>query len=421
MLTPTNSAPGPGSLRRNAATSPWLVLVGAVLIQGATSPGQTVGVSVFIDEMAGDLSLSRSGVSSAYLIGTLVGAIAMPAAGRLIDRRGLRFATLVFGAGFGAVLIAMAGVTGFVTLAIGFAGTRALGQGALTLTATTTVAVWFDEHRGLANGIKAAAGGALMALVPIASSFLIVSFGWRTSWAILGLCAWAVVLPLGVWLIHNPTRAPHTTEPSHEAPSRPARPAPSWPVASVLRHPAFWTMTAATALAGLVGTGLMFHHIDLLSERGLTTTQAAAVFLPLTLSSAVSALVAGRLADRISPRVVAAGALVLLAASPALVQVVAPGVVAAIYGAVLGASGTILRTVEATALPRWFGIASIGQIRGVVMAAGVGASAVGPLIVSIGRDVTGSYPPILNMLALVSVTLSAVVLVIKPPHSPAPA
>lgn len=409
----------PHTDQRHRSTSPWFVLAGAVLIQGATSPGQTVGVSVFIDEIAGDLDLSRSGVSSAYLIGTLAGAIAMPAAGRLIDRKGLRFATVLFGSMFGAVLIAMSGVVGFVTLAIGFAGTRAFGQGALTLTATTTVAVWFDANRGLANGIKTAAGGALMALVPIGSSFLIASYGWRTSWVVLGLGAWALVLPLGIWLIHNPSRPPDQPTDAPRTSGQPSSPSrdTSWPVPAVLRHPAFWAMTAATALAGLVGTGLMFHHIDLLAGRGLSTAQAATVFLPLTLSSAASALVAGRLADRVRPRLLAAGALLLLAASPAIVQVVSPGVIAAVYGALLGASGTILRTVEATALPRWFGIASIGQIRGVVMAAGVAASAIGPLIVSVGRDVADSYTPVLNILAAVSVALAVVVLIIKPPSA----
>lgn len=387
-------------------------------MQGATSPGQTIGVSVFIDHLASDLDLSRSGVSSAYLIGTVAGAIAMPAAGRLIDRRGLRFATLLFGSLFGAVLIAMAGVVGFITLAIGFAGTRAAGQGALSLTSTTTVAVWFDEHRGLANGIKTALGGALMALVPIGSSALIASYGWRTSWVILGVGAWIVVLPLGLWLIRNPPQRtlpdPH---PSAAAATVSQTPAEVWPVTKVIRQPAFLTMTAAVALSALVGTALMFHHLDLLAERGLTASEAAVVFLPLTISSAVAALVAGRAADRVSPRLVAATAMVLLAVSPALVQVISTGVLAALYGAVLGASGTIVRTVEATALPRWFGIATIGQIRGVVMAASVGASAIGPLFVSVGRDLAGSYGPVLNLLALISAVLAVAVAVVRPPSS----
>ncbi|MFP4513386.1 MAG: MFS transporter, partial [Acidimicrobiales bacterium] len=166
--------------------SPWLILGAAVVLQGVTAPGQTLGVSVFIDPIAADLDLSRSAVSAAYLVGTLTGALSMPAAGRLIDRKGVRFATLLFGGGFAVMLVTMSGVVGFVTLAIGFAGTRALGQGALTLTATTTVAVWFDKARGTANGIKTAAGGGLMALVPIVSASLIAAIGWRASWAVLG-------------------------------------------------------------------------------------------------------------------------------------------------------------------------------------------------------------------------------------------
>lgn len=354
-------------------------------------------------------------MSTAYLVGTLAGALTMPAAGRLIDRRGVRTATLLFGAGFGAVLVAMAGVTGFVTLAIGFAGTRILGQGALTLTATTTVAVWFDDRRGLANGIKAAAGSGLMSLVPIASAALILAVGWRTSWVILGFVAWAIVLPLGWWLIRDP-RHDHRSPPGTDDRPRPhVELPPSWPVRDVIRHPAFLAMTGATALAALVGTGLMFHHIDLLTGRGLSTTEAAAAFLPLTLAGAIAALAAGRVADQVSPRLLTAIALVALGASPVLVQTIGGTATAAVYGAALGASSAAIRTIEATALPRWFGIATIGQIRGVVMAAGVGASAVGPLIVSLGLDLFGSYTPVLNALGVLSVLLAAATLFVEPP------
>lgn len=408
---------GPGA-PRTSDRFPWYVLAGAIVIQGATAPGQTVGISVFVDHLAADLDLSRSAVSSAYLVGTLSGAITMPAAGRLIDRRGVRTATLLFGSAFGAVLIAMAGVAGFVTLALGFAGTRILGQGALTLTATTTVAVWFDDRRGLANGIKAAAGGGLMALVPIGSAVLIASFGWRTAWVVLGLAAWTIVLPLGIWLIRDP-RSPEqgpAVPGSISEPEPSAEPQPSWPVGDVVRHPAFLAMSGATALAALVSTGLMFHHVDLLTGKGLTTTEAATTFLPLTIASAVGALTAGRYADRVSPRLLTAVALVLLGLSAAIVQFISDPFTAALYGAVLGVAGSSIRTIEATALPRWFGIASIGQIRGVVMAAGVGASAIGPLIVSLGLDVFGSYTPVLNVLCAASFALAVATMFVKPPQ-----
>lgn len=398
-------------------------------MQIATAPGQTVGVSVFVGHFSDDLNLSRSAISTAYLMGTLAGAVTMPAAGRLVDSRGLRFATLGFAGAFGAVLIAMSSVVGFVTLAAGFAFTRALGQGALTLTATTTVAIWFDERRGLANGIMTAIGGGLMALVPLVSTVLIGAVGWRATWVLLGLGVWALVVPIGAWLIRDPRSSETTVEGATDlttvvAPT-PAPIAdttavgvtmgPSWPVADVVRHPAFWAMNLASALAALVGTGLLFHHVDLMTGRGLTETQAAAAFVPLTVASAVGALVAGRYADRVSPRLLTAMALVLLAGSALLVDVVDGVATAAIYGGVLGVAITSIRTIEATALPRWFGVATIGQIRGLVMAGAVGASALGPLALSLGLDAFGSYTPILVILAAISVVLAAATLLVDPP------
>ena len=66
-----------------------LNFVCAVLASALTGPGQTIGVSVFIDHFVDDLSLSRPQVSTAYLIGTLTGSIFLPAVGRFIDRNGV--------------------------------------------------------------------------------------------------------------------------------------------------------------------------------------------------------------------------------------------------------------------------------------------------------------------------------------------
>jgi MFS family permease len=389
------------------------MLAAAVALQGLTGPGQTIGMSVFVDHLVADLDLSRSAVSTAYLVGTLAGAASMPAAGRLIDRQGVRRAAACFGAAFGAVLVAMAGVTGFFTLLIGFAGARALGQGALTLTATTTVAVWFDRRRGLAMGLNMALGGILMSLVPLAAAASIAAVGWRASWVVLGCAVWALVLPLAHWGMASPTpnsvaTAPVVTDPMTEPvvttvseevrqPSAPHTRA--WTSGQVLRDPRFWVVTAGVALAALIGTALMFHQFALLAERGLSATQAAANFLPQTVAGALAALATGRLADRLPGRVTLPGALVVLAAAPLALQVATPGLTAVLYGVVLGAATTSIRTLEATLLPRWYGTGSIGEIRGIVMAVGVGASAVGPLALALGHDTFGSYGPVLAAFA----------------------
>jgi hypothetical protein len=61
-------------------------IVGLAIITGAlTGPGQTIGVSVFVDPFIDELGLSRSSVSTAYLIGTMVAALGLPMVGTQID------------------------------------------------------------------------------------------------------------------------------------------------------------------------------------------------------------------------------------------------------------------------------------------------------------------------------------------------
>ncbi len=94
----------------------------------ATAPGQTAAVSAFIDPIMADLGVSRGQISTAYLVGTLTGALAMPLAGRAIDRHGARRSMAVIAAAFGAALLGLSLVEGLVGLTLGFIGIRMLGR-----------------------------------------------------------------------------------------------------------------------------------------------------------------------------------------------------------------------------------------------------------------------------------------------------
>ena len=53
-------------LRRPTASSTrgWRILALATIAMGLTGPGQTIGVSVFIDHFADDLDLSKNAISA---------------------------------------------------------------------------------------------------------------------------------------------------------------------------------------------------------------------------------------------------------------------------------------------------------------------------------------------------------------------
>ncbi len=281
--------------------SGWRIVVFAALGLAMTAPGQTVGVSVFVDPMLADLEVTRSQLSGAYLVGTLLGALTLPVTGRALDRFGVRALMTVVGAAFGLALAAMAGVAGVITLALGFTGIRMLGQGALSLVSTTSVALWFNRRRGLALGLCTAVGAALMSLAPVGLTRVIHAVGWQATWVLAAAAVWLIVLPIARLGMHDdPASIGQQVDGVQPQPGA-SQEAEGWTRAEALRTPMFWAITLAVAVSGMIGTGLMFHQISLLGEHGLTPVQAAANFLPQTAATITATLAMGWLVDRLRP------------------------------------------------------------------------------------------------------------------------
>ena len=123
----------------------WWVLATAMLTTVATIPGQTVGVSVFLDYILADLGASRSTVSLLYTVGTLVASFALPFVGRRIDRHGPRVAVGVI-AGLFAVFAFMGFADAWIYARDGFPFSKHLGAGlaALAVVAAALAAIIFS-------------------------------------------------------------------------------------------------------------------------------------------------------------------------------------------------------------------------------------------------------------------------------------
>lgn len=376
-----------------------------------TAPGQTAAISAFVDPIIRDLDVSRSTVSAAYMAGTLVGACAMPFFGRAIDRFGPRRTMATVGIFFGAVLVALSTVSGMVGMTFGFVGLRMGGQGALNLVATTSVAVYIEKRRGLAQGITAAVGAAGISLSPVLLEGLVADHGFRQIWLVEGLVIWALVIPLAIFGLprrrgsdrqvdHGSDRRAGAPAGSGRAGDRPAPPtedgsnaaaSQDWTAREAIRTGMFWLVASGVCVVSLLGTAMNFHQIALLGERGLTPTEAAANFIPQTIAGLLATFAAGALSDRISDRVLIVAAMGFLVAALVLAGTVRPGWSSLTYGLALGAAGNSIRTLEATAFPNTFGLTHIGAIRGIVHTLTVTGSAFGPVLFALGHDWAGNY------------------------------
>src|SRR5664279_3505215 len=119
--------------------------------------------------------------------------------------------------------------------------------------------------------------------------------------------------------------------------------------------PFFWVLTAGVAVSGLLSTAVAFHQISLLGERGLSTAEAAANFIPQTVAGLVATLATGHLVERMSSRWLTVASMLMLAAALVWAVVVDPGWSAIAFGVALGASGSSIRALESASVPKYFG------------------------------------------------------------------
>jgi MFS family permease len=389
----------------------WILMVAAGgILTAMTFPGQTAGLSPFTEPLLDELNIDRTAISFSYLIATLAGALVMPILGRAMDKYGAKRAIIVVGILLAVVLFGASFITELLGLTVSYVGLRMTGQGALSLAATTLIARAVTYRPGLALGIVGAVGAAGVSLAPVGVERLIAWTDISTAWRIESLLVLLIVLPIAIAL---PRDKPITTTAtgSHVV----IVPETGHTVAQALRTGMFWVVSIAGFTIGMLTTGLAFHLISILGAQGLTPSEAAANFIPQTVTALMATLGLGAIIDRVDPRWGVVSSMVLMAATLFFLPFVTPGVSGVIFGLLLGAAAGALRGVEAAAFVRYFGRGHIGGIRGVATGIGLASTALGPLYFAVGLTWTGSYlePALIAALLPVGVAIGA--LFTKPP------
>lgn len=378
----------------------WTLLVAATIGMMMTAPGQTLGVSIFIDQIIADLGFSRSTVSLLYTVGTMAGALSLPFVGRFIDRQGPRVGVVVISVLFALACGFMGLVNSLVMLLIGFVLIRALGQGALSLVSTHAVNIWFVRRRGLAIGIMGLGMAAATAVFPLLIEGLISAFQWRGAYVALGVLVAVIMIPVGgIFYRKQPELYGLQPDGRTEATGTAAVVERNYSLAEARRTRTFWLFTTADFLVAMLSTALVFHHYSIMASAGLDRLAAATIFVPIAIATAASNLLGGVLMNRINPRKLLSLSQLLQAATLVLAAVLSGPGPLLIYGAMLGATQGLNGSIKASVHAYYFGRRHIGSIKGLASTISVAGTSVGPLVVALGFDLSGSYLPVLLVCA----------------------
>ena len=391
------------SLQRRAYYG-WTVLAVAGLGIFASGPGQSHTFSVFVGPIGRDLGLSSAAIASAYGAATLLAAFCLPYMGRLVDRHGPRRMALIVIVLLGFACMLFGAAAGLLTLALGFAALRFLGQGSLMMNCANLVAQWFSRKRGFAMSLMALGFGVSMAVHPPLGQWLVAEFGWRTAWVILGLMTWLIMLPPLLLLVYDKPedRGLHPDGATPEAGAGPAGAGQhGLALREAVRTPAFYILTAGWFAIAMLVTTLHFYQVSILHTQGVAVEIAARVFPVSAVTMMLTMPLVGRAFDRMRTRHVFGAGLLVTAVALVGITLVGDLTGAILYAMLFGLNNAFSMTMFGYLMPRYFGRRHLGQLQGTGQMVAVFGASLGPLPVGFAFDFLGSATLTLRLLALI--------------------
>ena len=388
----------------------WIILaIGFAIL--FFNGGSRSALGLMLKPMVDDLEWSRTALSTGATVYMVVSAMAMPFVGRLADRYDLRVIMGV-GAVVGAVGIGLMSVVStpwqlFVVYGLVFA----LGNSGMSNPVVSVMTVrWFPDRRGLANSV-AVSGNAIGQLVIVGSlAQSLVRFGWRPSFAGLGLANLVILAPIVATLVRS-------------APSRVAGSSPANPVAaaegeareqvSLLSSSQLWLLIGIYAICGFQDFLVQTHVVAFALDMGIGTLVAGYLLALMGVMGLLGVLTSGYLADLMGPGrptllcfVMRIGIFTLILVSQAQASVIA---FALLYGF------TFLMTAPLTVMfsGNIFGQRRMGRVSGTISGVHQISGGLGALVGALSYDILGSYDYAFVLLLALSIVATVGTLLVR--------
>jgi MFS family permease len=392
----------------------WVHVVIAALAMVGTLPGRTQGLGLITEPLLRDLQIDRVHFARINLWATLIGALFSIGVGRLIDRFGSRIVLTVVTIALASVVFGMSATQSVAVMAILITLTRGFGQSALSVVSITMVGQWFVRRLNLAMAIYTVALsiGFMMAFPLIGA--IVLERGWRTAWWIVGVALLVGLAPLALLLVR---RSPEAC--GIEADGEPAslnnELTTDYTLGQALSTPGFWVFGIASAVYGLIASGIALFNESILAERRFDAATYHRSLVIVALTSLVGNFLGGWIASKWKMNRLLTLAMVLLAGSLAALPHVSTQTHVAIYAAVMGLAGGFVIVIFFSFWSAAYGRKHLGKIQGAAQALTVVASALGPLVLAETVSRTGSYAAIFYLLTVVVLVLALLAWIVKVP------
>ncbi len=281
----------------NGDISRWWRVVGGMSMNLAL--GTLYAWSVFVAPLEKEFGWKRAQTSNVFTYAVVVFAIAFIIAGRMQDKLGPFRVSIIGGllVSVGFFLSAYTSSLNYLYVCFGVLG--GIGNGFGYATPIPVMAKWFPDKRGLAVGLAVAGyGGGSAIFGPLAGNYLIPTYGWRTTFQILG-GIFLVMTMIGAFLLKNP---PAGYKPSGWTPAPAAKAAATtyeFSPGEAIKTPTMWFMWIAYALGTSAGLMVISQLVPFARSKGVPLALATTGIFIGAAGNAAGRILSGWMSDAI--------------------------------------------------------------------------------------------------------------------------
>jgi MFS family permease len=369
----------------------YIVAAACFAIQ-ATGIGTHVSFGIFFKPLLADFGWPRASLagahSSAFLLMGFLGIFV----GRLNDRFGPRMLLTVTALFFGMGLFLMSTIDSLWQVYLYYGLMVGIGLSPVDVIALSTTTRWFVRRRGMITGMVKAGTGAGQFFIPLASSVLILNYGWRTAYILLAAFATLMLAGMGQLMRRDPSQMGLLPDGDTQIGTAGSDFVERGLVLrEALKTRQFWTICCINLTIAFCLMSIFLHIVPHATDIGIPATSAASVLSTIAGASIVGRLFIGFIADRAGYRNCMICCFMVLISAFLWLQVADElwmlYLFAVFYGMGHGGHFTLISPLVA----EHFGIRSHGVLFGIVLFAGTFGGAIGPILAGHLFDITGSY------------------------------
>lgn len=400
----------------------WVIVAAAFIGMFIVGAAGFLALGVLVVPMQEELGWGRSQAFLPITVSVLTTAVMAFFIGRYFD---WRYGAIAIGSlsviVIGGRLLFLPFIDDYWVFLLVFGGIGGLASFGTQAMPGVIVPKWFVRKRSQAVALAILGSSSAAFLTPVLISTLSDTYGWRATWAILGVATLVIALPAMLLVRRKPedvgllpdgaTHPPPGAEPSQATPVE-----YSMTLSEAMHTKVVYMLMAAIALGSFAWMGVPMSLVSLADDKGISTSTGAIAFSAYGLFSMSARFAWSYIADRTHVRIAMLSAC-LFGATVTFGTVLWLGhpVVLFTFACLVGFTIGGLIVLQPLIWAAYFGREHLGAITGVVMPISTVGLAAGPLAMAASSDILGAYEPGIIAIGAAWLVSAVIMVYAKPP------